>query len=318
MSVVFNRVFIPGGMPVFWRGEAKVLPGDFKLKQTFAEGDLIRQGTPLQLDFANMEAAVVKVAKVLAGGSTTAPRVTKGTLLRAGDVVMKLGKGDISPVVVSVNTTNADYDVVTLSAAISGLTAGDFLQECSAYSDAAAETTVQGVHTLTIGTKPAAGDKLSLDGVVYEFAAAEGDAVYAIGSDAKGAAANIEDAVSAQYDGVFSVVAKNGKIIFTQLVGGVGALPVLVVTPAPSTGTLAATIATTTEGVAAVGAVEASPLYVADAVVETTKKYETNGFQTVSAAYEVVILKEVAYPIPASWLEGFSLRSNHGIKYIKQ
>lgn len=208
MAITFSKTAVSGSFPVFWRGECKVLPGDFKLKQTFAEGDIIKKGTPIQLDFENMEAGVVKVAKVVSGGTTTKPRVVKGTLLKAGDVVMKLGKDDASPTVSSIDTSSADYDVITLSAAITGLAAGDFLQESSAYVAAV--------------TEPAAD------------------------------------------------------------------------------------------------AVPAAPLYVADAVVETTKEYSLNGFQTVSAGYDVVILKEVAYPIPSDWLEGFSLKGNHSIKYINQ
>jgi len=206
MGVEFNKNGIGGDFPVFWRGECKVLPGDYKLKQTFAEGDLLRKGTPLQIDFENMEAGVVKVAKVLAGGTTAKPRVVKGSLLKSGDVVMKLGKNDLSPSVSSIDTSNSDYDVITLSAAITGLAEGAFLQECSAYV-------------------PAAGE---------------------------------------------------------------------------------------------VAAVPSVPLYVPDAVIETNKEYSLNGFQTVSAGYDVLILKCVAYPVPSEWLEGFSLKNNHSIKYVKQ
>ena len=91
MGVTFDKVKIPGGFPVFWRGEFKVLPGGFKLKQTFPEGTLLRKSIPLQLDFENMEAGVVKVAEILAGGTATKPRVVKGSLLQVGDTVMVLG-----------------------------------------------------------------------------------------------------------------------------------------------------------------------------------------------------------------------------------
>lgn len=314
MSVDFGTTAYPGTFPSLWRGEAKVLPGDFKLKQSFAEGVFIPRGIALQLDFANMEASVVKIAKVIAGGSTTAPRVKKNSLLQVGDFVMKVGKTNLACEVTAIDSSNASYDVLTLDEALTTLTVGDYLVEVDEPSDAV--TGVTGVYTLAVGTKPAAGDKLSLDGVVYEYAAAEGDAVFAIGSDAKGAAANIEDAVSAQYDGVFSVVAKNGKIIFTQLVQGVGDIPALVVTPVPSTGTLAATIAETTEGVTPVS-VEVSPKYVPDAIVVEPKTTKTNGFMTVVAAYDAIVLREVM-PMPDIWLTGFSLKNNPSIKYIKQ
>ena len=207
MGISFDKTKVPGNFPPFWRGEFKVLPGDFKLKQTFPEGTLIKRSTPVMLDFENMECGIVKVAKVVAGGTTTKPRIVKGSLLQSGDIVMKLGKDDKSPTLSSIDTSSDDYDVVTLSAAIAGLEEGDFLQECSAY-------------------------------------------VAASGDDAT---------------------------------------------------------------------VPAAPLYeMPDAVIETTREYTSKGFQTVSAGYEGVILKEVAYPIPDSWLTGFSLKNNPSIKYIKQ
>lgn len=202
MGISFDKIAVAGNFPPFWRGDVKVLPGDFKLKQTFAEGTLLKAGTPIQLDFDNMECGVVKVAKVLAGGTTTIPRVVKGSLLKVGDVVAKVGKLDLSRVVSAIDTSNADYDVVTLDGAMTTLTTGDFLAESATY----------------------AADPL----------------------------------------------------------------------------------------------VESAPLYVADAVIETTKVYTAKGFQTVSAGYEGLILKEVAYPIPATWLTGFSLKNNPSIKYIKQ
>ena len=312
MGISFERTAYAGNMPPFWRGEFKVLPGDFKLKQAFAEGTILKAGTPIQIDFANMECAVVKVAKVLAGGTTTIPRVTKGTLLKVGDNVMKLGKTDVSRAISSIDTSNADYDAITLDGAIVGLTAGDFFQECSAVGAAA----VKGVHKITIGTNATAGDKITIDGVDYTFAAAAGEGVFAVGATALASAANLEDALSAQYDNIFSVKADGAKLVFTQLVAGVGAIPVISVTQTGG-GTLAATVATTT---AAVAGVPAAPLYeLPDAVIETTKEYSpTKGFQTVSAGYEGIVLKEVVYPIPSSWLEGFSLKNNHSIKYIKQ
>lgn len=321
MGVSFDKTAFGGRAPKFY-GDPKILPGDFKVKQTLTEGSLIEKATPVQLDFAAKEVGIVKIAKVVAGGSTSAPHVAKtGHLFAVGDVLMKVGKTDASPTITAIDKTNASYDVLTLSAAIEGLTVDDLLQEATAYEAAGAGTAeVKGVYTLTIGTKPAADDKLSLDGVEYLFAAAEGDAVFAIGADAKAAAANIEDALSAQYDGVFSVVAKNGKLIFTQLVGGVGAIPALVVTPVAETGTLAATIATTTPGVAYVSGVAtpAAPKYVANAVVGEPKVYKADGFQTVNAAYEALVMAQNTVHDPAWLTAGMCLATNHSIKFIKQ
>lgn len=206
MGVTFDKTKIPGGFPVFWRGEFKVLPGGFKLKQTFPEGTLLKKSTPLQLDFQNMEAGVVKVAEVLAGGTATKPRVVKGTLLQVGDTVMVLGKTDASTTVKLLDKSKSAYDVVELSASLGSLDEGVFIQESTAYVAAAGE----------VAESPA------------------------------------------------------------------------------------------------------NPLYEADSVIETDVEYSSKGFQTVSAGYEGLILKEVAYPIPSDWLNGYSLKGNPSIKYIKQ
>ncbi|MCK9629378.1 MAG: hypothetical protein M0R37_12415 [Bacteroidales bacterium] len=212
-------------------------------------GSILPPFTPLAVNKTTRVATAVKNVKVVenAASNATAIKIAKKSLAYVG---MYLGTPSKAAQVTAIDkTTSSDYDILTISLG-GAVVANQILFETVEPSEAVAE--VKGVYTLAIGTKPAAGDKLSLDGKEYEFAASEGDAVFAAGADAKAAAANIEDAVSAQYDGVFSVVAKNGKLIFTQLVGGVGAIPVLVVTQVAETGTLAATIAQTTAGVAAV------------------------------------------------------------------
>lgn len=210
MAIEFEREYIPGNFPVFWRGECKVLPGDYRLKQEFPEGTLLVKGTALFVDFDKMECAVVKLAHVVAGGTGTKPRVVKGSLLQKGDTVMKLGDGAKSVTISSIDTSKSEYDELTLSAALTGADEGDFIQECSAYHPA--------------GADPVADPE-----------------------------------------------------------------------------------------------VEAAPLYEMNTVISDSYTYQKMGFQTVAAGYEVVILKKVAYPIPADWLEsGLSLKTNHSIKYIKQ
>ena len=93
MAIVFEKTKVKGGFPIFWRGEFAVLPGDFKLKGTYPEGTKIPKGTPIKLDFDNMECSICKSARVLSGGTTTAPHVKKGSMLQVGDAV---GKSSVS------------------------------------------------------------------------------------------------------------------------------------------------------------------------------------------------------------------------------
>lgn len=132
MAIDFKKTQLSGHTPEIWRGECKILPGGFKPVQNFPVGTVLHRGTPIHVDFEAMSAAVCKTAKVLAGGTTTAPRIAKGHYFVAGDVVMKLGVTDKSPIIKSIDTANAEYDVLTFASAIEGLAEGNILVEASA------------------------------------------------------------------------------------------------------------------------------------------------------------------------------------------
>ena len=135
MAIEFKKTAFSGNTPVIWRGECKMLPGGFKPKQTFPVGTVLRRGIPIQVNFEEMSAGVVKIAKVLTGGTTSAPRVSKGHLFALGDKVQKVGDTK-STTVSKIDTSNADYDVITLAAEITGLTDGDSIQESDGESSA--------------------------------------------------------------------------------------------------------------------------------------------------------------------------------------
>lgn len=135
MAIEFKKQAFSGKTPVIWRGECKILPGGFKPKQTFPVGTVLRRGLPIQVDFDDMSAGVVKIAKVLDGGTTSAARIGKGHLFVVGDKVQKLGT-TTSTTVNKIDTSNADYDVVTFAAEITGLAAGNSIQESDGQSSA--------------------------------------------------------------------------------------------------------------------------------------------------------------------------------------
>ena len=131
MAIEFKRTQYAGDTPVFWRGEAKILPGGFKLLQTFPKGTRIRRGTPLYIVPGTLTANVVKHAVVIAGGTTTAPRVTKNSYFQAGDLVMDI-TGNIGRAITAIDTTNSEYDVLTFASALTGVAADAHLVEASA------------------------------------------------------------------------------------------------------------------------------------------------------------------------------------------
>ena len=87
MAIDFKKTQLSGHTPEIWRGECKILPGGFKPVQNFPVGTVLHRGTPIYVDFEAMSAAVCKTAKVLKGGTTTAPRVAKG--LAEGDILVE-------------------------------------------------------------------------------------------------------------------------------------------------------------------------------------------------------------------------------------
>jgi hypothetical protein len=136
MAIEFKKTAYTNPKPVFWRGETMVLPGGFKLLQSFPFGFVIPRGTLCQVNYPELTAAVVKVAKVVAGGTTTAPRVVKGTMFQIGDIIMKEGEST-GKTITAVDRSNNDYDVITFNSALTGLTADDILLEATAVSSSA-------------------------------------------------------------------------------------------------------------------------------------------------------------------------------------
>lgn len=132
MAIEFKKTAVKGHTPEIWRGECKMLPGGFKPKNNIATGTVLHRGVLVEVNFEEMSAAVIKVAKILAGGTTTKPRIAKGHLFAIGDVVTKNGDGSKTPSITAIDTTNADFDTLTLSAAYTGLAENDVIVESEA------------------------------------------------------------------------------------------------------------------------------------------------------------------------------------------
>lgn len=129
MAIEFKKTSYAGNLDAFWRTEVRMLPGGFNCSQSIPVGDVIPRGALVCTDFDTMTATIVKVGRVVDGGTTTKPRVTKNNHFYAGDTVMKIGKKDAAVTVKSVDRSNPDYDVVEFSAALATLAKGDYLVE---------------------------------------------------------------------------------------------------------------------------------------------------------------------------------------------
>lgn len=147
MAINFQKETFEGHTPEIWRGECKILPGGFKLdsNSTIATGSIVRRGTPVEVNFSTMSAKVAKSGVVVTGGTTTKPRMAKGHLFAVGDVVTKAnGDGSASKTISAIDSSNTDYDVITLNSAYTGLVADDVLVESTAYGYYDAESTDEG------------------------------------------------------------------------------------------------------------------------------------------------------------------------------
>ena len=138
-----------------------------------------------------------------------------------------------------------------------------------------------GVYTLTISTLGVAGDKIKIGETELTFVANDatptGNQVKVGATPAASEqATNIATFLNAQTSGlkdVFTIAASTNTITFTQKVKGEGDRPSVTVTKLAETGTLVATIVTTTEGELAYSA--------DDALFGIIIAYEQDGYATV-------------------------------------
>lgn len=229
---------------------AKTFDGGFRLSTTELPDALktLPRGTFLKVDHAERTATVVKTAVLHEAitAESTAAKIKKGALLVATDV---LGIGTKAVVVGAIDTSNAAYDSFTIDAGSLGALAKDSVLQT--YGKASAGG-VKGVYELSITSNATAGDKISINGIEFEFASVAGAGKVVVGASASASAANLDNVLEQELalTSVFDITYSGVKVIFTQKVAGVGAIPTLVVTP-ESSGTLAAAIEQETAGVAA-------------------------------------------------------------------
>jgi hypothetical protein len=131
MANLPNQTKYAGKTPVFWTEPSKVEVFGYKLSQSFPKGTVIAQGTPIYADLSNGTAKICKIGKVVAKETTTKFHIAKGSLFAAGDKIMMSNSGGAATLstISSIDKSNADYDLMTLSAANSQLAAGSIIVE---------------------------------------------------------------------------------------------------------------------------------------------------------------------------------------------
>lgn len=125
MGVNFGKTKYGGTKQPFWRGESKVLPGGFNLTQTLPKGTRIPRGTFVKVDFDKLEATIAKYVVVVGGGTTTEPRILKGSLVTVGEKLTLDGTTAVE--ITAVNNSDPDFDTLTLSQEIEKVQEGSVL-----------------------------------------------------------------------------------------------------------------------------------------------------------------------------------------------
>ena len=140
------------------------LSGGFNFEDAnIPEGTLLRPLTPLYVNLTTRKASAVKNVKVVEKVTTgTKIKIAKGSLAYKG---MHLGNGTSGATVSSISTTNADYDELTMSAALAA-EAGTVLFEAAAADGTAPKATANFLNYAVTKVEP--GATVTAIGQAYE------------------------------------------------------------------------------------------------------------------------------------------------------
>ena len=158
MGLGFKRVTGTGSIPVFqgYGKDISLAQAGFGLDITgLTAGSIIPAGTPMVFDEATRLAKPLVTAKVVVAATNTdvAYKVAKGSLYAVGDYFSAV-KGGKAYAITEIDTTNADYDLITV-----GTTLGVVLNP----GDLTFESTATGASAAAL---PALGGVLYSDAVV--------------------------------------------------------------------------------------------------------------------------------------------------------
>lgn len=134
MGLDFKKQTVSTGLAV-WSTVHETAIGGFTLDRTgIAEGALLAAGTPIWYDESTRMAKIIKTAILNANAlnNDTSYQVKKNSGLVVGEFVAGV-KGGPAHTITGINTSNADYDVVTLDATLgAAMTANQGLFQSSA------------------------------------------------------------------------------------------------------------------------------------------------------------------------------------------
>lgn len=144
------------------------ISGGFNLEDSdIPDGTIIPQLAPLAVDFSTRKATVVKNVKIVAAitATDTDIKVAKGSLIKANAFI---GDGSKGAQISSIDTSHADYDVLTTAVAFgSAKKVGDVLFQATAVGGTTAKTTANALNYASV--KKEAGATVTALGSIYEI-----------------------------------------------------------------------------------------------------------------------------------------------------
>ncbi|HTE08103.1 MAG TPA: hypothetical protein VK628_05035 [Flavitalea sp.] len=173
MSIGLTKTTYSGQIPV-WQGIGKdiqLAQGGFALVTTaLKDGAVLKAGSPVIFDEAARTATVLAtgVSVLTSGGSDVTYRVAKGSPFTVGQYLAAGGTGGKAYAITVIDTSNADYDVLTVGTTLGVVTAGDTVYASTATgATASAYGAVNGL--LYDDTIVRAGESISavIRGTVY-------------------------------------------------------------------------------------------------------------------------------------------------------
>lgn len=104
-------------------------PGGGTLDKTgFTDGEILKAGSLVKFDESTRLVTILKTAKIVenAAGGATSYKISKGSKLVVTDAVAAV-VGGLSYAITAINTSNADYDTITVGTSLGALNAGDVI-----------------------------------------------------------------------------------------------------------------------------------------------------------------------------------------------
>jgi hypothetical protein len=176
MSLKLTRETGTSGIPV-WQGIGKdiqLLQGGIVVATTGLPKDtVIPAGTPVVYNEATRTGTILgsAVLNANAGATDVAYQVKKGHTLKVGDYFATGAAGGKAYAITAIDTSNADYDTVTVGTTIGAATAGDLMYASTATgATASAYPSVNGlVYADTVVGESGVGEEISvvIRGTVY-------------------------------------------------------------------------------------------------------------------------------------------------------